>query len=342
MTDHSLFRLTDLPPIANFISNCLLILLLLTFLYALCIRFFPDENLYDFLNLPPGHQEKVTYFIQTNDNSRDILPKPLIFDSAEVYLTIVIPSDSNANNFQAIIDPIIAYLQEREKQNHQFTWEIIITYTTTPEDLNYQTNLYTNSIKFIYSQETKNIGSAIDAGVLFSRGQYILVFNTSFIQIQNLNEMEREMRKLQPINKESVVIGSRAYLCSNNPNIFNTFGECNSRIFSLFLTFCGVKNIKDTQCGFKLYSREAARIIFTNLHVQYLSDVEIIVIAQKTQMPISEIPVECTGNLTEQHRQFAFFTGIQTFFDLMKIAILYRIGFWTILEKDQSVQTIEL
>lgn len=36
--------MTDLPPIANFISNCLIILLLVTFFYALYMRFIQDEN----------------------------------------------------------------------------------------------------------------------------------------------------------------------------------------------------------------------------------------------------------------------------------------------------------
>lgn len=47
--------MTDLPPIANFISNCLIILLLITFAYALYLRFVPDDN-YVLTDLPLGSQ----------------------------------------------------------------------------------------------------------------------------------------------------------------------------------------------------------------------------------------------------------------------------------------------
>lgn len=47
--------MTDLPPIANFISNCLIILLLITFVYALYIRFVPENN-DDLTELPYGSQ----------------------------------------------------------------------------------------------------------------------------------------------------------------------------------------------------------------------------------------------------------------------------------------------
>lgn len=47
--------MTDLPPIANFISNCLIVLLLITFIYALRIRFYPDDK-YDLEDLPSSSQ----------------------------------------------------------------------------------------------------------------------------------------------------------------------------------------------------------------------------------------------------------------------------------------------
>ncbi len=48
--------MTDLPPIANFISNCLLILLVITFIYALNIRFNTKESPND--NEPNFHDEQ--------------------------------------------------------------------------------------------------------------------------------------------------------------------------------------------------------------------------------------------------------------------------------------------
>lgn len=37
--------------------------------------------------------------------------------------------------------------------------------------------------------------------------------------------------------------------------------------FHLHVWMFGVRSIKDTQCGFKLFTRPAAQILFSNLHV---------------------------------------------------------------------------
>lgn len=66
----------------------------------------------------------------------------------------------------------------------------------------------------------------------------------------------------------AVVCGSRAHL--------ETESMAQRSIFRTFLMVCfhfhvwlfGVRSIKDTQCGFKLFTRPAARILFNNLHVK--------------------------------------------------------------------------
>ena len=48
----------------------------------------------------------------------------------------------------------------------------------------------------------------------------------------------------------------------------------------LVVMLSGVHGISDTQCGFKLFSRRAARCIFPNLHLErWAFDVELLYIA---------------------------------------------------------------
>ena len=52
-------------------------------------------------------------------------------------------------------------------------------------------------------------------------------------------------------------------------------------------------NIKDTQCGFKLYKRNIAKKIFKKLTENgYIHDVEILILLQKSNILVKEIPVE--------------------------------------------------
>lgn len=50
----------------------------------------------------------------------------------------------------------------------------------------------------------------------------------------------------------------------------------------LVVALSGVHGISDTQCGFKLFSRRAARCIFPNLHLErWAFDVELLYIASR-------------------------------------------------------------
>jgi dolichyl-phosphate beta-glucosyltransferase len=50
------------------------------------------------------------------------------------------------------------------------------------------------------------------------------------------------------------------------------------------------KNIKDTQCGFKLFEREAAFKLFENLHLhRWAFDIELIYLAESLGYQVSEV-----------------------------------------------------
>ena len=52
-------------------------------------------------------------------------------------------------------------------------------------------------------------------------------------------------------------------------------------------------NIKDTQCGYKLYEKNIAKKIFKKLTENgYIHDVEILLLLQKSKIEVKEIPVE--------------------------------------------------
>jgi hypothetical protein len=47
--------------------------------------------------------------------------------------------------------------------------------------------------------------------------------------------------------------------------------------FHIFVRIAGVPNIKDTQCGFKLFTRKSASALFPNLHIErWAFDVELL------------------------------------------------------------------
>ena len=59
------------------------------------------------------------------------------------------------------------------------------------------------------------------------------------------------------------------------------------------LRIVGVGHIRDTQCGFKLFSRRAAQHIFPYQHLPtWIFDVEILLLAKQLGVPVAEVPIE--------------------------------------------------
>ena len=55
----------------------------------------------------------------------------------------------------------------------------------------------------------------------------------------------------------------------------------------------GVQSIQDTQCGFKMFTREAARRIFPATHVEgWIFDIELLILAEMLRIPVVEVGVQ--------------------------------------------------
>lgn len=63
--------------------------------------------------------------------------------------------------------------------------------------------------------------------------------------------------------------------------------------FHTILRLLGVGHIRDTQCGFKLFTRKAAQQIFPSQHLTtWIFDVEILLLAKMLSIPVEEVPIE--------------------------------------------------
>lgn len=66
----------------------------------------------------------------------------------------------------------------------------------------------------------------------------------------------------------AISVGSRAHLEQEAVATRSFFRTILMHGFHFLVWLFAVKGIKDTQCGFKLFTREAARLCFDNLHVE--------------------------------------------------------------------------
>lgn len=87
--------------------------------------------------------------------------------------------------------------------------------------------------------------------------------------------------------------------------------------------------MKDTQCGFKLFSRKAAHHIFTNMHVEgWIFDIEVIIIARFFNIPVTEVPI--TWQEVDGSKMNIMRDAIKMLVDLFIIRVNYLLGIWRI------------
>lgn len=98
----------------------------------------------------------------------------------------------------------------------------------------------------------------------------------------------------------------------------------------LVKTAIGIDYIKDTQCGFKLFTRRAAHKIFKHMHLnRWAFDVEMFYIAKHLNIPVSERAVNWRE--IEGSKLNVVAASISFIRDYLSIIFFYTTKMWRIM-----------
>lgn len=153
-------------------------------------------------------------------------------------------------------------------------------------------------------------GAAVRAGVLASRGDWVLVSDADF------STPFSEWEKLAGTGAD-VAIGSRGLDESlvKTPQPF--FRRASGKLFNKLVQLIALPGIRDTQCGFKLFRREAAHAVFAlATEDRFAFDVEALVLARRLGYTIAEVPVLWFNS---EDSRVGFLSGAKAFIDLGRI-----------------------
>ncbi len=166
-------------------------------------------------------------------------------------------------------------------------WELIVS-DDGSEDLTFELveTLGWANLKVLRHANTGK-GGAVRRGVLAAAGQMIL-----FADADNSTPIEELSRLIEVLEAgNDIAIGSRAAMGASeeNKSLVRKLGSAFLR--GLARAFTGLKT-RDTQCGFKLFRREAAMRLFTAQRAMGFSfDLEILYLARKFGYRVVEVPV---------------------------------------------------
>ncbi len=139
-------------------------------------------------------------------------------------------------------------------------------------------------------QPNRGKGYALRQGVLASRGELVLVTDA------DLSTPIEEIEKLVPLirNREcEVAIGSRALAFSRILRKQPFWRRGMGKIFNRIVKLLVIDDFSDTQCGFKLFTANAAKNLFRDAIIdRFAYDVEILAMAKKKGYRIIDVPIK--------------------------------------------------
>eukprot|EP00105_Crassostrea_gigas_P020419 XP_011439196.1 PREDICTED: dolichyl-phosphate beta-glucosyltransferase [Crassostrea gigas] len=317
-----LSMLLSLVGVAIFIAVIALIIV------AMSTKPYPDLGRYDsekyFLN---EKQEKCLF--------------PSINDPASIELSVIVPAYNEEERLPMMMDEALEYLEERKKKLKSFTYEVIVVDDgskdkTTQTAQSYCNKYGSDKIRVLTLAKNRGKGGAIRLGMFSARGRYLLFADADGAsKFSDFTKLENEMKNMKKdSSNRAVVCGSRAHLEEESIAQRSFFRTILMKGFHFVVWFLCVRGIKDTQCGFKLLSREAAVLLFSNLHVErWAFDVDMLFLAQYFNIPVGEVAINWTE--IEGSKMVPVFSWIQMGKDIILIRLRYFLGAWKITEKSK-------
>jgi dolichyl-phosphate beta-glucosyltransferase len=135
-------------------------------------------------------------------------------------------------------------------------------------------------------------GHAVRSGVLNAYGEKILF--TDADGSTPIQELDRLMAALN--SGADLAIGSRALASADTSVSTLPHRKYLGRLFNSLVNLIVLPSIADTQCGFKLFTAQTGKFLFERQKSDGFSfDVEILFIAQRAGLKISEVPINWTN-----------------------------------------------
>jgi dolichyl-phosphate beta-glucosyltransferase len=200
------------------------------------------------------------------------------------HLSIVIPAYNEEIRIIPTIGAIASYVSDMG-----FPWELIISDDgSTDETVKLVKDLGFPNLIVLEAERNQGKGAAVRRGMLAAQGNYVL-----FDDADNSTPIEEVSKLLEKVEQEGydVAVGSRSVEGAEEAK-----RSPQRRLMSWGLRSIvqyGFRiGVEDTQCGFKMFTYDAAQRLYGAQTIEGFSfDLEILYLANKFDYRIAEVPV---------------------------------------------------
>ncbi len=232
------------------------------------------------------------------------------------FISVVIPAYNEEQRIPPTLERVAEYFASSER-----TAEILVVNDGSSDRTadvvrSMSEKLSTDQVRFRLVENPGNQGKgySVRHGMLEARGGWALFSDA------DLSAPIEELPKLLGAAEKGGLdgaIGSRALdrsLVGVHQSFFREFA---GRTFNLGVRFVAGLPFYDTQCGFKLFTREASQAIFKRQQMtRFGFDVEILYIAKKLGLRIAEVPVRWDD---VEGTKVSMLAGVDAFLDPVRV-----------------------
>lgn len=229
-------------------------------------------------------------------------------------ISVITPCFNEGKNILRNIKKIDDYLAPRFDQ-----YEIIVVNDGSRDNTGEEIAKLQSEIqlKFIDNAENQGKGGAVKDGILASSNENeIIMFLDSDLGIP-IEELEKFIAEIG--NGNDIVIASRfvpGLKVMRPVQVHRKVMEKAFRMIRMLIT--NNWKVKDTQCGFKVFRREAAMKIFPKVTVKrFAFDAEVMFVANKHGYKVKELPIHLQNPPSRSLRIFR--DPMNMIWDLLKI-----------------------
>jgi len=226
--------------------------------------------------------------------------------------SIVLPAYNESERIAATLEKIFAYAER-----NGWKCEVIVVNDGSNDgtaQIVRQCAAERSNLSLLENPGNRGKGYSVRNGMLHAHGD-ILLFSDA-----DLSSPITEAEKLLTAIKSGVdvAIGSRWLKTELQIQRQPLHRQFMGRIFNLLLRLVLGLKFKDTQCGFKAFTRGAAQCLFPLQRIErWAFDPELLYLAKKLRLSVQEVPVKWSHR--EGTRIHPLRDGIRMFWEVLKI-----------------------
>jgi dolichyl-phosphate beta-glucosyltransferase len=154
------------------------------------------------------------------------------------------------------------------------------------------------TIRVVTLAKNRGKGGAVTHGMRHVRGQYVIFADADgATNFADLGKLVTACQEVEDSHGRGVAVGSRAHMVGSDAVVkrskLRNFLMHSFHLILWLLTPAKTAMIKDTQCGFKLFSRASLPAIIPYMHSEgWIFDVEMLMLAEFARIPVAEVPVD--------------------------------------------------